>query len=177
MYLDPAPTRQHNRQPTSRREVRGRFPGRQLHLHQPARPRNWSTPSLPMTFLQMAIRRAENPDSGKTRSAAYRCSQIPPLAAELRLVSVACVLTTYSSVAIQLPQHRQVSANRCVGQTLTLKAKTRGALCFGRGGLVGKVSPLPSELQRQKLTPHSGVDVRGFTWASIEIEAGKYGKI
>jgi hypothetical protein len=57
-----------------------------------------------------------------------------------------------------------------------LKAKTRGALCFGRGGLVGKVSPLPSEVQRQKLTPHSGIDVQGFTWASIKIEAGKYGK-
>jgi hypothetical protein len=42
-----------------------------------------------------------------------------------------------------------------------LKAKTRGALCLGRGGLVGKVSPLPAELQRQKLTPHSGIDFRG----------------
>src|SRR5260370_16863472 len=42
-----------------------------------------------------------------------------------------------------------------------LKAKTRGALCFGRGGLVGKLSPLPSEFQCQKLTPPSGIDVQG----------------
>ena len=30
------------------------------------------------------------------------------------------------------------------------------------------------ELQRRELKPHSRIDVQGFIWASIQIEAGKY---
>jgi hypothetical protein len=33
-----------------------------------------------------------------------------------------------------------------------------------------------SELQNRGLKPRSGIDVQGFIWASIQIEAGKYGK-
>jgi hypothetical protein len=59
MYLDPAPARQHNCQPTTRFLGRRRFVGGQLHLYQPASRRNWSTPSLPTPLLQMAIESAE----------------------------------------------------------------------------------------------------------------------
>ena len=59
MYLDPAPARQHNCQPTTRFLGRRRFLGGQLHVYQPASRRNWSTPSLPTPILQMAIQSAE----------------------------------------------------------------------------------------------------------------------
>jgi hypothetical protein len=59
MYLDPAPARQHDGQPTTRFLLRRRFPGAQLHRHQLADRRSWSTPSLPTPFLQMAIQSAE----------------------------------------------------------------------------------------------------------------------
>ena len=32
------------------------------------------------------------------------------------------------------------------------------------------------ELHNRKLNPHSGIDVQGFIWTSIQIEEGKYGK-
>src|ERR1035437_9991799 len=59
MNLDPAPARQHHGQPTTRFLLRRRFLGGQLHLHQPASRKNWSTPSLPTPLLQMAIQSAE----------------------------------------------------------------------------------------------------------------------
>jgi hypothetical protein len=51
MYLDPAPARQHHRQPTTRFVLLRRFPGRQLHRHQTTGRGNWLTPSLPTQFL------------------------------------------------------------------------------------------------------------------------------
>jgi hypothetical protein len=41
-------------------------------------------------------------------------------------------------------------------------------------GREGESSPFG--VTASKLPPHSGIDVQGFTWASIEIEAGNYGK-
>src|ERR1700723_1285644 len=32
------------------------------------------------------------------------------------------------------------------------------------------------ELRNRNLSPHSGIDVQGFIWTSIQIEEGKYGK-
>jgi len=124
MYLDPAAARQHHGQPTTRFVLLRRFPGRQLHRHQLAGRRNWPTPSLPTPFLQMAIQRAEarssNPDSGKTRSAAYRCSQTRQPTAELRHGYVASALTT---LFLRSSGHFNTDprlSNRCVGQTLTI---------------------------------------------------------
>lgn len=50
-----------------------------------------------IALLQMTIERAEAqpPAAAKLAPPAYRCSQILPLVAELRLVSVAWVLPTY----------------------------------------------------------------------------------
>jgi hypothetical protein len=45
-------------------------------------------------FRWRSVCRSSNPDFGKTRSAAYRCSQIQPPTAELPLVYVAWVPTT-----------------------------------------------------------------------------------
>jgi hypothetical protein len=59
VYLDPAPARKHHGQPATRFVLRQRFLGGQLHFHQPADRRNWFTPSLPTSLLQMAIQRAE----------------------------------------------------------------------------------------------------------------------
>ncbi len=59
MHLDPAPARQHHGKPTTRFVLLRRFPGGQLHRHQPTGRRNWSTPSLPPPLFQMAIQRAE----------------------------------------------------------------------------------------------------------------------
>src|ERR1022692_1283643 len=51
MYLDPAPARQHDGQPTTRFVLLRRFPCRQLHRHQTTDRGNWLTPSLPTQFL------------------------------------------------------------------------------------------------------------------------------
>jgi hypothetical protein len=59
MHLDSAPARQYHGQATSHFVLRRRFLRGQLHLHQPACRRNRSTPSLPTSFLQMAIQCAE----------------------------------------------------------------------------------------------------------------------
>jgi len=47
MHLDPASARQDHGQPATRFVLLRRFPGRQLHRHQPTGRRSWSTPSLP----------------------------------------------------------------------------------------------------------------------------------
>ena len=59
MHLDPASARQDHGQPATRFVLLRQFPGGQLHRHQPASRRNWSTPSLPPPLFQMAIQRAE----------------------------------------------------------------------------------------------------------------------
>ena|SRR5579871_966108 len=59
MYLDPMPTQQHNGQPATRFGLPPRSLGGQFHRHQPATRRNWSTPTLPAPFFQLAIQRAE----------------------------------------------------------------------------------------------------------------------
>ena len=59
MHLDPASARPHDGQPTIRFVLLRRFPGRQLHLHQPIGRRNWPTSFLPTPFLQAAIQCAE----------------------------------------------------------------------------------------------------------------------
>ena len=76
MYLDAASARQHHGQPTTRFVLRRRFLGGQLHRQQPAGRRSRSTPPLlPALLLRCdSACRSSNPDSGKTRSAAYRCS-------------------------------------------------------------------------------------------------------
>ena len=59
MDLDPAAAREHHSQPTTRFVLRRRFPGGQLHRHQPAGRRSSSTLSLPALLLQMTVKRAK----------------------------------------------------------------------------------------------------------------------
>ena len=70
MHLDPAPVRQHHGQPTTRFVRLRRFPGVQLHRHQPTGRRSWPTPSLPTQFLEMAIQCAEAQTSTLAKLAA-----------------------------------------------------------------------------------------------------------
>jgi hypothetical protein len=117
MYFDPARARQHHGQPTTRFLLRRRFLGGQLHPYQPASRRNWSTPSLPTPLLQMEIQSAEAQTSLRripllTNSATNCCTS-----ARIRRLDADNLFST----VIQLPQHRQVLGNRCVGQTLTFK--------------------------------------------------------
>jgi len=96
VHLDPAPARQHHGQPTTRFVLLWRFPGGQLHRHQPTGRRSWSTPSLPTSLFQMAIQSAEAQTStlaklASPHTAAHKLSQ--PTAG-LPLVYVAWALTT-----------------------------------------------------------------------------------
>src|SRR5208282_5574680 len=70
MHLDPTPARQHHRQSATRLVRHWRFPGGQLHRHQPASRKNWSTPSLPTPLFQMAIQSAEAQTSTLAKLAA-----------------------------------------------------------------------------------------------------------
>ena len=70
MYLDPAPARQHHRQPTTRFVLLRRFHDRQLHRHQTTGRRSWSTPSLPTPLFQMAIQSAQAQTSTLAKLAA-----------------------------------------------------------------------------------------------------------
>ena len=95
MHLDPAPARQHHGQQTTRFLLRRRFPGGQLHRHQPAGRRSNSTLSLPaLPPDDDSACRSSNPASGKTCCVACRCSQTPPPTAEPLLANVAWALPT-----------------------------------------------------------------------------------
>jgi len=68
-----------------------------------------------------SVCRSSTADCGKTRSAAYRCSQTPPLTSELPRGCVAWGLTTCFLRSSSYFNTRHVSPNRCVGQTLTFE--------------------------------------------------------
>jgi len=61
-----------------------------------------------------------NLGSGKTRSAAYRCSQTRPLTSEPPHGYVAWALTALFLRSSGQLQHRPRHSNRCVGQTRTV---------------------------------------------------------
>jgi hypothetical protein len=81
-------------------------------------------------------------------------------------------LAIYSSVPPQaLPKLKNLFGSVCARDLrISIPDKAHSIMAFEcAAGLRFELA----ELQRQKLMPHSGIDVQGFTWASIEIEYGK----
>ena len=114
LNFDPVTARQHHGQPHNSLRAGSAISWRPTPPTPTGRPKKHSSfsPSTAVSSDADQAFRSSNPDCGKTRSAAYRCSQTPPLTVELRLASVAWVLTTYFLQSSSYPNtdtiHEQV---------------------------------------------------------------------
>ncbi len=102
---------------------------------------------LPAGLLQMTTQRAKA-QTPKTRCVACRSSQTPPLTAETSVCVLCLGANNFLSTVIELLQHRHVSSNMCVAQTLTVAFFGRNLRCASACRLaVGARSPV-GEIRR-----------------------------